>query len=198
MWQISETIKLFLIAIILLVLVKPHTGVELENQKKQIPLASRDIQYKQIYKPHIEKKKLTSAIAKPLPRRIHIKTTQPQTQAEVASFTIYKPPATETPENANQLIDKYALEYGADANLMKMIAKCESGFRPDAVNNNFAGMYQFLASTWESNRNAMGLSPDPSLRYDAEEAIKTAAFKMGRDGYGAWPSCYRQALVSIN
>lgn len=87
------------------------------------------------------------------------------------------------------LIQTYAGQYNADPAKMIAIAHCESGLRANAVNGPFAGAYQFLASTWQSNRRAMGLDPDPGLRYNIEEAIKTAAFKMGRDGYGAWPVC---------
>lgn len=87
------------------------------------------------------------------------------------------------------LIQTYASQYNADPSKMIAIAHCESGLRANAVNGPFAGAYQFLSSTWQSNRRAMGLDPDPGLRYNIEEAIKTAAFKMGRDGYGAWPVC---------
>jgi hypothetical protein len=52
-------------------------------------------------------------------------------------------------------------------------------------------MFQFLASTWSANRNSMGLDPNPELRFDAQESIKTTAFKISRDGVGAWPVCGR-------
>lgn len=96
-----------------------------------------------------------------------------------------------TPFDIQSLIVRYAAEYGVESNMMIRIAKCESGFRADAVNGPYAGIYQFVTSTWVSNRNAMGLDPDPNLRFNAEESIRTAAFKMGRDGYGAWPTCSR-------
>jgi len=93
------------------------------------------------------------------------------------------------PEVTLVLIEKYGQEYGVDPGLLKQIAACESGYRTEAANGPYGGMYQFLASTWASNRKAMGASPDPNLRFDAEEAIKTAAFKISRDGAGAWPVC---------
>jgi hypothetical protein len=80
---------------------------------------------------------------------------------------------------------------------MKKIAQCESGMRPEATNGPYGGMFQFVSSTWISNRKAMGKDPNPALRYNAAEAIETAAFKMGRDGYGAWPACSRKALASV-
>ncbi len=102
-----------------------------------------------------------------------------------------KEPVASAPADIQALIEMYASHYGADPEKMVVIAKCESGFRPDAVSPSgvYVGLYQFVSSTWVSNRNAMGLDPDPALRANAEESIKTAAFKMGRDGYGAWPVC---------
>ena len=110
------------------------------------------------------------------------------TEPEVASASIS---STVAPAEIQSLIETYAPQYGADPAKMAVIAKCESGFRPEAVSPSgaYVGLYQFVSGTWVSNRNAMGLDPDPSLRANAEEAIKTAAFKMGRDGYGAWPVC---------
>ncbi|MFC1711258.1 transglycosylase family protein [Patescibacteria group bacterium] len=98
-------------------------------------------------------------------------------------------PKTSSPEYLDPLFDKYCAQYGVSKEVMKKIAKCESGFRPEAVNGPYAGMYQFVTSTWVSNRNTMGLDPDPNLRFNAEEAIKTTAFKIARDGTGAWPVC---------
>lgn len=99
--------------------------------------------------------------------------------------------------SVDSLIDKYASQHGVDPVVMKKIAFCESGKRPEAVNGPYAGIFQFVSSTWISNRRAMGEDPNPELRFNAEEAIKTAAFKMSRDGFGAWPVCGRKALSSI-
>ena len=87
------------------------------------------------------------------------------------------------------LFEKYGAEYGVDPNVLRSIAYCESTNNPAAVNGPYAGLFQFVTSTWVANRNAMGLDPDPALRFDAEEAIRTAAYKISRDGTGAWPVC---------
>ncbi len=81
--------------------------------------------------------------------------------------------------------------YGVPADKLARIAHCESGFRADAVGGGglYWGLFQFVSGTWVSNRKAMGADPDPRLRLDARENIMTAAFKMSRDGYGAWPVC---------
>jgi sulfur relay (sulfurtransferase) DsrC/TusE family protein len=104
---------------------------------------------------------------------------------QVAAYT------TTTHVDVISFIEKYSEEYNVDRDMMIIIAKCESGFRAEAVNGPYAGVYQFLTSTWVSNRNAMGLDPEPSLRFNAEESVRTAAFKMGRDGFSAWPTCSR-------
>jgi len=132
--------------------------------------------------------------------------TQKNTPTPSPKPTIYRPKPSPTravqntpttkpqaPVNLEKLIETYASKYGVNKDMMVGIAKCESGFRENAVNGPYAGMYQFVSSTWVSNRKAMGENPDPSLRFDAEESIKTAAFKMGRDGYGAWPVCQNKA-----
>lgn len=193
-----ENLKLLGILTILIIIVKPSLGLDYNFKQDTIPVPRHDLPSSVLGARTIEKGKMKLALERPMKQK------QPEIvkpKVEVASITHYKssvPDKTPTPPaDLNNLIEKYASEYNANPNLMKSIAKCESGFRAEATNGNFGGMYQFLASTWSSNRKAMGLDPDPSLRFNAEEAIKTAAFKMGRDGYGAWPSCYRKALAQI-
>ena len=96
-----------------------------------------------------------------------------------------------SPAELEFLFNKYSQQYGVDKQLMKRIAYCESSFNPQAVNGPYKGMYQYLDTTWMAERRAMGLDPDPYLRYNSEEAIKTTAFKISRDGTGAWPVCGR-------
>jgi soluble lytic murein transglycosylase-like protein len=108
---------------------------------------------------------------------------------ESQSFLTRSAPNTSSLEYLEPIIEKYAKQYHVSKEVMIKIAKCESNFRPEAVNGPYGGMYQFVTGTWVSNRNAMGENPDPGLRFDAEEAIKTTAFKISRDGTGAWPVC---------
>jgi hypothetical protein len=35
----------------------------------------------------------------------------------------------------------------------------------------------------------MNLDPNPELRFNPEEAIKTAAFKISTVGFSPWPNC---------
>lgn len=86
-------------------------------------------------------------------------------------------------------IVQYAAEYGVLAETLRYMAKCESTFNPGAVNGPYAGIYQYSASSWASNRKAMGEDPNPALRYDAQAAIKTTAFVVSTRGGGMWPNC---------
>jgi soluble lytic murein transglycosylase-like protein len=113
-----------------------------------------------------------------------------QTQATVVASAQVRQ-STLPASELDPLFSKYGNEYGIDTEKMKRVAKCESGLNPGALSLSgaYGGLFQFVSSTWASNRNAMGLDPSPDLRFNAEESIRTAAFKMSRDGFGAWPVC---------
>ena len=96
---------------------------------------------------------------------------------------------TPQPFNAILLVSKYAQEYGVDENILFTIGQCESGFNASLVNGPYGGIYQFHYSAWASIRNLMGLDPNPDLRFNPEESIRTAAFKIARNGTGACPAC---------
>lgn len=123
-------------------------------------------------------------------------TPTPATEKAVLAVTAPVPTATPQPqptlavaEDLEAFFTKYASEYNVDKEDLKRIAKCEAGFNSQADTGLYAGMYQFHAQTWASTRNAMGLDPNPDLRKNAEESIKTAAFKIKNGGRGAWPNC---------
>jgi len=101
------------------------------------------------------------------------------------------PSAPLPPTSYDDLFVRHGATYGVDPAVLKKIAKCESGFNPGATNGPYGGMFQFHAGTWQSNRRAMGEDDNPALRFTADEAVKTAAFKISRDGTGAWPVCGR-------
>ena len=116
-------------------------------------------------------------------------------QARLPIVRPEKPKKSEplTPEYLNEAFQLYSAQYGVDKEVLTKIADCESHFNPGVQSKNgiYGGMYQYSASTWASTRNAMGLNPDPSGRFDAQEAIKTTAFKISQGGIGAWPECSR-------
>ncbi len=87
------------------------------------------------------------------------------------------------------LFQTHSNTYHVDTELLKKIARCESGFNTAANNGIYMGMFQFAAQTWSVNRARMGLDPNPDLRTNAEEAIRTAAFMIANGGINAWPNC---------
>lgn len=85
--------------------------------------------------------------------------------------------------------DQYSSAYKVDKELLKHIANCESHFHPGSTNGIYGGMFQFAPSTWSSTRASMGADTNPDLRFDAKEAINTAAFKIANGGADAWAAC---------
>lgn len=95
------------------------------------------------------------------------------------------------PADIDQYFQRFSQEYGVEEELLRKIAVCESGYNSQAVSpgGTYAGMYQFHRTSWENTRREMGADPNPDLRMNPEEDIRTAAFKISRYGTGAWPSC---------
>lgn len=87
------------------------------------------------------------------------------------------------------MIDKYSVERGVDPNVIRHIAICESGFNPKAKRYIYAGLFQYDGATWKSYRKRMGENPDPDLRYNAEEAIKTTVYIVSLKRLYLWPNC---------
>lgn len=103
-----------------------------------------------------------------------------------------------SPVDLDHWFSTYSQAFGIDENLLKHIAKCESGYNAGSISGPYGGMYQYLASTWSSTRNAMSLDPNPDLRFNAEEAIKTTAWKISVGGIQAWPHCGKSYSQAIN
>lgn len=168
------------------------------NLPRRISDVSRDPSSAELFaasEAKTERVKLASAKIEP----VEVKPAQAKIEPKVEAITITKAAPAPAPADIEDMIRKYAAEYGANPEVMLIIAKCESGFRQDAISPSgaYKGMYQFVTSTWQSNRRAMGLDDNPSLMLNAEEAIRTAAFKMGRDGYSAWPVCSQKAFSQL-
>lgn len=102
------------------------------------------------------------------------------------------PEPTPTPVTASDMEEwftKYSNKESINKDMLRKIALCESKMNPNAQANGYGGMFQFSESTWRSTRRAMNMDPNPKLRFNAEEAIKTAAFRFATVGYAAWPNC---------
>ncbi|MBI5123593.1 transglycosylase family protein [Candidatus Roizmanbacteria bacterium] len=135
--------------------------------------------------PALTPKPSPTAIPTPSP------TNTPTPIATPTPTSIPTPSPTPTPvTDLESLFAKYSSQYSIDKNLLKRIADCESHFNPNAnYQNIYLGMYQFGEQTWISIRTKMNLDPNPGLRTNAEEAIKTAAYKVSIGGQSAWPHC---------
>lgn len=97
---------------------------------------------------------------------------------------------TFAPSDLESFFSKYADEYHIDKELLKKIADCESHFNPNANNNDmYLGMYQFGEGAWIGARSRMGLDTNLTLRTNAEESIRTAAYKISQGEQSAWPNC---------
>ena len=97
------------------------------------------------------------------------------------------PPAT--PGELDAWFTKYSSEYSIDRTKLWNIAVCESGLNMNAKNGDYGGLYQFASGTWQRTRSAMNVDGNTDLRFNPEEAIKTAAFKISVSGYASWPNC---------
>lgn len=87
------------------------------------------------------------------------------------------------------LFQKYSDQYAVAKDLLKRIAACESGFNSQADTGVYVGMFQFASATWINARNSMGLDPNPDLRKNPEESIRTAASMIQRGQQNAWKNC---------
>lgn len=94
-----------------------------------------------------------------------------------------------TSQQVNQFIDRFAGQYAVDPNVLRHIAVCESGFNPAAQNTVYAGLFQFNPTTWANIRKQIGEDVNPDLRFNAEEAVQTAAYALSQGKTGIWPNC---------
>lgn len=158
------------------------------------PTATRTLLQKELAETSSEPKKSESSKTSSAPK---IEST-PAPELVAPEVTTPVAVATASPEELDPLFEKYATEYGISSATLKIIANCESRFNPNALSKNglYGGMFQFSASTWASTRKAMGLDENPELRFNAEEAIRTTAFKIANGGIGAWPHCGKKAQGS--
>lgn len=86
-------------------------------------------------------------------------------------------------------MEKYASEYHIDVNILRHIAVCESNFNSNATNLSYAGLFQFSPNSWQHYRNLTTKDPNPDLRLNAEEAVRTAAYVLSINQAYIWPNC---------
>lgn len=96
---------------------------------------------------------------------------------------------TSSSQQINEFIDRFAGQYGVDPNVIRHMALCESGFRPNAKNYIYRGLFQFGPITWQNIRKEMGEDTNIDLRANAEEAVQTTAYALSKGKTGLWPNC---------
>lgn len=94
-----------------------------------------------------------------------------------------------TSEQINGFIDQYSAVYGTDPNVIRRLAICESGFNQYATNYVYSGLFQFGPITWQNLRSKMGMDPNPYLRNNALEAVRTASYAVSLGEIKIWPNC---------
>lgn len=116
--------------------------------------------------------------AKPTPRPTRIPTPTLIPQPKYTSEQIYN------------FINEFSGKYGVNADVMRHMAICETGFNPMGRNGIYAGLFQFDAPTWSSFRKMMGKDPNPDIRYNAKEVVETVAYMLSIHREALWPNCY--------
>lgn len=116
--------------------------------------------------------------------------TQTPTPTPFPTFTPPPPtPIITTSGQFDEWFSKYSKDYNIDRNTLWLIAVCESKLNPSAKNGDYGGLFQFASNTWKTTRNNMGTDNKSDLRFNPEEAIKTAAYKISNGGINAWKNC---------
>jgi soluble lytic murein transglycosylase-like protein len=116
-------------------------------------------------------------------------TTSPTPVSTLKPTPVPIPKPTYTSQQINEFIERFASQYGVDPNVIRSIALCESGFNSNAVNLDYAGLFQFGPITWKNIRKEIGEDPDINLRFNAEESVQTAAYAISIGKRGIWPNC---------
>lgn len=99
------------------------------------------------------------------------------------------PQPTYSSQQINDFITRFSAQYNVSPDILRYIALCESGFNPQASKLSYAGLYQFGPVTWKNVRKDMGEDTDINLRFNAEEAVQTAAYNLHINNAGIWPNC---------
>lgn len=100
-------------------------------------------------------------------------------------------PIPVTNEQLDSWFTTYSNQFSVDRERLWSIALCESKLNPNAISGDYAGLFQFASKTWQTTRKLMNLDPNPQLRFNPEESIKTAAFKISTSGLSPWKNCVK-------
>ncbi len=130
----------------------------------------------------------SSPSATPSPEKLVV--TQLKTVKNEVTATPTPTYSAETAQAVNEYIDKFSAEHGVDPNVIRHLAICESGFRTNAINLGYAGLFQFDSATWKRLRLEIGEDPNPDLRFSGKDAVQTVTYAISKNKSGLWPSCF--------
>jgi hypothetical protein len=164
--------KIYLL-IVLFLFIYSFTTIDLKKHKKTVsPLSTKTV------------------IITPTPTPSPTPSPTPTAKPTITPTNTPTAVPTFPPTSLDELFEKYANQYSVAKDLLKRIAICESGLNPNATNLGYGGLFQFSESSWISVRNFMNLDTNASLRFSAEESIKTASFLISRGNADLiWPNC---------
>lgn len=161
-----------------------------------IYIAAAFIWWKALTKPAVQ---VLGQAVSPTPTILESPSSTPTPTPTVSPTPIITPKPTPKPtlrpsaissQEVNGLIDRFAAQYAVDPNVLRHVAICESGFKSNAVNGDYVGLFQFGPTTWKNNRKLMGEDVDLNLRFNAEESIQTGAYLISKGKSGIWPNCF--------
>lgn len=115
--------------------------------------------------------------------------TSPATLKTLPTPTLTTTPSPANSKDVNEYIDRFSSQFGIDPNVLRYVAICESGFRSNVTNGPYVGLFQFDSGTWKNIRKEIGEDTNPTLRFEAKDAVQTAAYAISKGKTKLWPNC---------
>lgn len=161
---------------------------EVPFEVEQIQDADREIGYKDIKTPGEKGKRTVSyeiemKNGKEISRKEiqSVVTKEPKKQVEVVGT---KYPAVIGPEEVLSRINHWSNARGIDANRVARIAKCESGFNPQADSGYYKGLFQHDPNYWPARAAKYGQAG--ASIFDPEAQIIVSTAMMAEGGWSHW------------
>lgn len=155
---------------------------------EQIKDTNREVGYRQVKTPGVVGKKMvTYEIVMKDGREVSRKSIQtvvtkkPKQQIEVVGTKL---PPVAGPAEILSKINAASTRLGIDANRVATIAKCESGFNPNADSGYYKGLFQHDPGYWPARAARYGFSGASIFNAEAQIGVSTAM--MAEGGWSHW------------